>query len=170
MSCNRNNWWNNFLLTLPNGCNCQYSIYFLLIIPIFIFIYGIIVFLLNRKKPGNVSNNDIMNNKVMDIPAIGQISGWKISHYILFLIMGILFPHCDLIVITLGILWEVVEFIIGEILKHFFGENQYVDPTKEYSKKWITGSWTDIIFNVAGFYTGKLYVTWWKNYMNSKSY
>lgn len=99
---------------------------------------------------------DPLNRIVVDVPIIENCcSWWPISHFILFFIIGVLFPECDVEAITCGVLWELFEvgahYAIGK-------ERQYVrkQDAIEYSQSWWAGSFKDIFFNIAGFYLGKL--------------
>ncbi len=153
---------------LPYGCQCKFAYIILLIIPIIIVIYWI--YLLWKNKSGintasvnsvAVVNSDILNRKVGDMPYLENCcSWWPISHFLLFFILGVLFPHCDVLIIGAGIIWELLEMLMS----YFF--NRQRQPIKsesnvEYSGNWWAGSFKDIVFNIAGFYLGKWYrLTW----------
>jgi hypothetical protein len=81
---------------------------------------------------------------------------WPISHGILFFIIGILFPDCDIIAIGGGIIWELIEMLMGSVTsKQRQGVRRSAKSKIEYSKNWWAGSMKDILFNIVGFYLGK---------------
>jgi hypothetical protein len=92
----------------------------------------------------------------MDMPGIGPISWWPISHFLLFLILGFLFPDCGVFIITAGILWEIFESIMAIIQG---GPQQTVKSgsgnSVEYEFTWWAGSFKDIFMNTTGFFIGK---------------
>ncbi len=133
-----------------SNCAGSYRV-FAVIITIIIVYFFIIKQAFGYKFP----QHDYLNNIILENSVFGSISWWPISHFILFFILGILFPDCDVIVITAGILWEVVEEILGRTIG-----NDTATSMKngiQYSR-WWSGSIKDIVFNIAGFYTGKLLV------------
>lgn len=102
---------------------------------------------------------DFMNQKVIDIPFFENCcSWWPISHFVLFLILGFLFPNCVLLIITLGIVWELIEVMMGKLV---VGDKWQRQPLRqggnvEYTQDWWAGSAKDILFNIAGFGVGFL--------------
>lgn len=100
---------------------------------------------------------DPMNKIVFNAPILENCcSWWPISHFILFTIIGFLFPECDLMAIMAGIGWELTEVTVY----HAMGaERQGVkhpgSEKVEYSGSWMQGSFKDIFMNIAGFYVGK---------------
>jgi hypothetical protein len=99
---------------------------------------------------------DPLNKIVFGVPAIENCcSWWPISHFILFFIIGLLFPDCGCIAIISGILWELFEVGAHAVIGR---ERQYVrgETGVEYSQSWWAGSMKDILFNIVGFYSGKL--------------
>lgn len=73
-----------------------------------------------------------------------NISGWQISHFLTFLMVGILTPNYYLL-LYFSILWEVFEHIYGEL-----SQNKLYWTSSGYN-----GQLKDIICNVLGFYLGK---------------
>jgi len=73
-----------------------------------------------------------------------HLTGWRISHLLLHMILGIIYPDKLLLFFTLGVIWEVIEYLIGAYS----------------SDKWWGGSvWAhaqDIIANTLGFLLGIL--------------
>ena len=106
-------------------------------------------------------HRDKMNQVLFELPIIGKVSGWPLSHFVLFFFLGILFPDCDLLVLTAGVLWEIWEEFFGRyILKDRTNTPSYMSetggrPDIQYTR-WWSGSVKDIGFNIAGYYFGKL--------------
>jgi hypothetical protein len=102
---------------------------------------------------------DVLNKKIFDMPIFGErcCSYWPISHFVFYFILGLFFPQCGLIAMTLGVLWEIFETLFGRVME---GVSQNPTPTNdsanvEYNGQWMTGSLKDILFNFAGFYSAK---------------
>lgn len=79
-------------------------------------------------------------------------SGWAIGHFVLYFIIGLLYPDCGILAIGFGALWELIEVIIGS----FQEKNKNPNPNVQYANKWWAGNMIDIFINAAGFYTGAL--------------
>ncbi len=72
-----------------------------------------------------------------------RITGWSISHFLLYSIIGFVVPDFYWILL-LGVVWEVFEYTIGVIVKN-----------KNYwTSGGISGQITDLIMNVLGFIVG----------------
>lgn len=105
----------------------------------------------------NAVNGDFMNHIVFETSFLENCcSWWPISHFILFTVIGFLFPDCDLMAILAGIGWELAEvgvyYTIGEQRQ---GVRRPGSSKIQYSGSWWNGSYKDIFMNIAGFYTGK---------------
>ena len=101
-----------------------------------------------------IHNIDVMNFKVFQINALDKCcSMWPISHFILFFILGLLFPDCPIVIVA-GIFWEIVESCLAYVFKK---PRQAIRSSGnvEYSENWIAGSFKDILFNTAGFLLGR---------------
>jgi len=115
----------------------------------------------------NIPGNDFMNRMAFDLKITETLFGekccsmWPISHFILYFILGLLFPECDVLVLGLGILWEVFEGVFGTFENKLRNSGSEKVKHVEYSNSWWLGSYKDILFNFAGFYTAKflLHVT-----------
>ena len=73
-----------------------------------------------------------------------QFTGWRISHFFLHLILGALFPTRFVLFFCLGIVWEIIEYIIGIVTD---------------SSWWGESLWAhcqDVIANSVGFLVGML--------------
>jgi hypothetical protein len=104
---------------------------------------------------GKTPEDDPMNRIVVrDVPLLGSMSWWPISHFILFFFLGLFFSQCWAPALTAGVLWEIWEHIFGRyILKET--ESRLTDGNVQYGI-WWSGSMTDIFMNVAGFVAGAL--------------
>lgn len=99
------------------------------------------------------SSFDYLNTSYISIPGYEEYGGWALSHFIVYFIIGLLFPHCDYLAITISIFWEVFETVIGYIF-----QTDALIPTNEGQYKldeWDSGRVSDIAINLFGFYIGK---------------
>lgn len=113
-------------------------------------------------------NRDFLNVKLWDTKFFNIAfnenccSGWVVSHFLFNFILGVLFPNCQLAIILVGILWEVVEWSGGWLGNKFFKDKVDKLISKDskckgdYCTRWMTGSFKDIVFNIFGLYTGVL--------------
>jgi hypothetical protein len=133
-------------------CGGVYKIFAITVATIFIYW----LFLLHTNK-NSIPENDIMNRIIFEFPYLENCcSMWPLSHFILFLIIGFLFPDCDAVAIGGGVLWEMAE--VGAFYVFKSDKRQAVMKNGnriEYSQNWWMGSFKDIFFNIAGFYVGK---------------
>ena len=103
--------------------------------------------------------NDPMNRKVFTFPIFNfAVSHWPILHFILFTFMGFMFPQYWKHLITIGIVWEIIESIMKIITtkkgKKIKSKRVRIDDdTVEYTTYWDS-SFKDIIFNSAGVICG----------------
>lgn len=99
----------------------------------------------------DIVNEDPMNELLFTVDFMGGpcCSGWPLSHFMLFAVLGILYPTCGVIVNLLGILWELYEG--PPVVRH-------EDNTVEYIGQWWQGNLRDIFFNITGFLVGKFIV------------
>jgi len=73
-----------------------------------------------------------------------QLTGWRISHFFLHLVLGALFPTKFVLFFCLGIVWEIIEYLIGILTD---------------SSWWGESLWAhcqDVIANTTGFLVGML--------------
>ena len=119
-----------------------------------IIIMGIIV-----KKTGK----DIMNKTLFESKWLGKLCGengqycsWPISHFLLYLFLGIACPRIWPFLFVLGIVWEIIEWIIGSFLRKNEAEGKVskIVVKNQYNQEWVTGKWSDLIFNGAGLALG----------------
>lgn len=130
---------------------------------IFIFVFFVMVvywfYLKLAFDSKDMIHNDFMNKKVFDFPLLGNCcSFWPISHFILFFILGLLFPDCDIPIITIGILWEFFEMGLSYVIGDEIHAVRRGVKDIEYISSWWQGSTKDVVMDVAGFYLGKLII------------
>jgi hypothetical protein len=142
--------------------SCKQPIYILLSVAALIFIYFMIMMFIYKDEKIFITK-DPLNYKLFNLNMFENCcSGWPVSHFILFMILGFLYPNCWKIILLLGIIWELIE-----VSFYWFrsSDRQWVRTNNnlEYSKNWWAGSYKDIIFNCAGFGVGFLLAKLVKN-------
>ena len=115
-------------------------------IAIAIIIYGCI---LHFTKSSDFLNKKIINIELFNKPCC---SWWPVSHFILYFILGFLYPDYQFEFIMIGIGWELIEHVSSPISKLMRANNENLTDI-EYTS-WVSGSFNDIIFNIIGLYTG----------------
>lgn len=121
-----------------------------------IFLYWVFMLVIYNGRDKDLVNNDPMNYVVFTIPGINHCcSMWPISHFILFFILGLLFPEEDLLIISLGVLWELTEDVFFMIAGRGRQPLRNSKGDVQYAESWWAGSFQDIIVNTLGFYCGK---------------
>lgn len=149
---------------LPYCKECGGAYQILLVVFVMIVFY--FFFLRGAYEKKNVVHHDFMNVKLFDFPTLENCcSLWPLSHFILFFILGMLFPNCGVPLITLGVVWEGMETVFSKIGKE---DRQWVRSSKgnsskpkskvEYSENWWAGSLKDIVMNISGFICGAMLV------------
>ena len=148
--------WDKFTRKLKSKeCNGAMSV--LVTISALIGMYWVWRKIQSKQNRGSVIETDVLNKKVVDIKWLDNCcSWWPISHFVLFFFLGVLFPKCDAPVLIAGILWEGVETVLSWVSNNKNYQAMRTGDDVEYSKTWWAGSMKDIIFNFAGFYTGKV--------------
>ncbi len=152
--------WDRFTQKLRSKqCNGAMSV--LLTVAGLIGLYWIWRKVESKRNGRSVIETDILNKKIVDIDWLDNCcSWWPISHFVLFFFLGVFFPDCDVPVLLAGILWEGVETVLSWTTdnKNYQAMRTSSKIEVQYSKTWWAGSFKDIIFNFAGFYTGKILV------------
>ena len=87
-----------------------------------------------------------------------NISWWPISHFIMYVVLGIIAPEYWLLWFCIGIGWELLEWGGGKILSASGRDNlvRSRDSRTQYGDNWVAGSITDVICNGAGLGLGVL--------------
>lgn len=130
-------------------CGGVYVIFLVVIVAIFLY-YAVMSWYLKK----SMINDDLLNRKAFTFDVFpGCCSWWPVTHFVLFFIIGWFYPDCGVVAMTGGILWELVEAILGSLTppdKVNGSTNNF-----EYTKWWGM-SFKDIIANALGFYSAKL--------------
>ena len=110
-----------------------------------------------------ITGKDIMNKTLFESKWLGKLCGengqycsWPISHFLLYLFLGIACPRIWPFLFVLGIVWEIIEWIIGRFLRknEAKGKVSKIAVKNQYNQEWVTGKWSDLIFNAAGLALG----------------
>ena len=130
---------------------CWKSLYVFLIVAAAIFIYRYAILYPIFGKQKKMIKKDPLNWRVFNM---GEdcCSSWPLSHFALYCLMGYFFPCCDLLIISIGVVWELIETALSYLLD----DSEPISGKDLQYKYWWAGSFKDIMFNVLGFYTGKL--------------
>ena len=139
-------------------CKKAAGIYKVMILVIgFILIYNILL-KFSCGPTGDIMTTDPLNRILFKIPYFNSnFSGWPLTHFLCFFVLGLLFPDEDLFILGGGVLWEIFEstcfLCTGKAEYKKVGNTGEVEYTS-----WWNGSFQDIVFNTMGFYAGKLIV------------
>ena len=118
-----------------------------------IIIYFFIMKYIFKKK---ASLYDPLNKKIISIPILGKTccSYWPLSHIVAFAVFSYIWPQYIHHIFFLGIVWELVEYVLkiiltkkGEELK--FKRTRDENNNIEYTNWWGSSS-KDLIFNAIG--------------------
>lgn len=93
-----------------------------------------------------------------DIPTEPHLSGWAISHFLLYAILAYRYD-CYITLFVIGVFWELFESISGRYMKNNnidIGENRNISGYSHYKHQWVIGTYSDIIWNTLGIVTGIL--------------
>lgn len=143
-------WLNNVVSRLPYGSSCGSVYLVFLIILVILGFYWVALFTMYGYS--QVNRYDLLNHNVLTTPLSEKpLSFWPISHFLLFFLLGLLFPDCAVLIITIGVLWEVFEVIMGKLLPMAGGTAQ---GNMQYGGNWWGGNFQDIVMDIAGFFVG----------------
>lgn len=119
---------------------CKKSIYIILITGLIL----IPILFINHKLYKNNILNKVLN-KLEDKYTLfnNKMSGWLISHFILYLIIGFMCPNQFLLFLILGTIWETLEYIVVTLTGEKFWTNNS-----------ISFQYGDIIANSLGYILG----------------
>ncbi len=142
------------------GCTKRKVVAILVILLVLMLLIGIYGMTIMTFFPKKMVYKDFMNYKIFTLPGSNCCSLWPISHLVLYLILGFIFPDCWLLLFIVGALWEAMEVVGGKIPilnpQRKFKEGYGDDPDVEYSNGWWAGSFKDVIFNTIGLAMGVL--------------
>lgn len=143
--------------------SCTGAIVILVVIASLIVLRYVYLLKTNEHSERKLIHNDVMNRIVIDLSG-QRLSWWRISHFLMYFVLGFLFPQCWLFLVIVGFLWEVFEFTI----QYFAYQNrrtvdnqnrqsyrqQTASPAIDYDTVWWTGSFQDIVYNLLGLFVG----------------
>jgi VanZ family protein len=93
----------------------------------------------------------------------GEITGWVITHFILYFILGMVAPSQFSVWFTIGTLWELLEYLSGYIYKI----SGFKDKDQTFNDRWWCGSINDIIVNLFGLILG-IFVNYFFNFLKKE--
>ena len=111
----------------------------------------------------NPTQCDFMNKNAFKVGNT-NFSWWPISHFIMYLCLGFLFPNCWPILFLIGIAWEGIEFI-GGLLETKKAKKGNV----QYSQKWWAPNVADLILNILGLAMGVAFAKSIQTYKEKKA-
>ena len=144
---------------------CTDAIVILVVIASLIILRYVYLLKTNENSERKLIRNDIMNRVVVDLSG-QRLSWWRISHFLMYFVLGFLFPQCWLFLVVVGFLWELFEFAVQFFAyqdRHRFSDNDYRQhqtttattvPAIDYDTVWWTGSFQDIVYNLLGLFAG----------------
>jgi hypothetical protein len=116
----------------------------------------------------------------------GQITGWTISHFLLFLVLGIMCPNNFTFILVAGISWEILEFMLeynNKVLNNFISQlttnsdkklssdefwHYYYGKSRNssgfyWSSSGGTGQVIDVIMDLLGYITGSYIASYYNS-------
>ena len=126
-------------------------------------IYWLLLLLICGKK--STIHCDKLNYTLVDIPILGKFGGWPISHLVMFYGIGLLFPDCMLLAMTIGVLWEIIEWNVGrsDLLPRLMDSPNKSNKNMIYGEFWVVGTLQDALYNFIGFVAGMLTTRYFLN-------
>jgi hypothetical protein len=125
----------------------------LLMVVLFIFVYGAIVRLYGLP--------DVLERKVIDSPSVHNFDGWAGTHFLFWGFMGYLFPGRHVSALAISLLWEGIEdglgrnhVMVGGKRLQLVGSNEEDGETSGEGEYWYGRYVTDSFFNLAGYILG----------------
>lgn len=92
---------------------------------------------------------------------IGKVDGWMVSHFITFAFIGFYFPDTFIYAMILGVMWELIENMLGKFKPSRFKSFGFCIDDKQKLKgnfhgaSWWYGQYEDVIADAIGFIFGK---------------
>ena len=101
------------------------------------------------QKYKNRDDADILLYKFADCDGCDL---WAITHILLYIVLGYMYPDKLFILMLIGIVWEIIEVRIGKIKLQILGFDVPDDNAiiKNGQIHWFFGRVTDIAFNLSG--------------------
>jgi len=128
--------------------SCKWAFAILLLAALLIVIHFVHMKLTKK----DVIKDDFMNQGVFTVNG-NTWSWWPISHFILYFILGFFFPQCFLLLMVIGVAFEMLETFVGYLTRKK-NDSGAKAAGVEYSENWWAGSVRDIFVNALGFIAG----------------
>ncbi len=77
-----------------------------------------------------------------------------ISHFLLYYIFGIIYPKKYILIITISLLWEILEIIIVQNETLYYLTKKYWIIPEKYWNETIVNKIIDLFMNLFGYYLG----------------
>lgn len=152
-------------------CNKDKPVKILLLVASVLIVYFGVLWLMYGKN--EMANHDPLNKIIVNVTKT-CCSWWAITHILLFMIMGFMFPNCALFILLLGAMWEFTEDFLGSTGITKGKAIRGITNKVEYASSWWAGSFKDILLNTIGFFIGvwvrKSYETRRTNRLKGKNY
>ncbi len=100
---------------------------------------------------------DVLEFKLLKNNHLSNLDGWWISHFVLYLVMGYLYPYSLRLSFIIGCIWEFIEFLAGKYKPKILSSIGFCKSSKkgEKDKIWWYGKWEDVLINLLGLILGK---------------
>ena len=126
-------------------------------IKMFLICFGavIAIVLYGTFRCKSVNYKDPLTSTLIKNGPFGEsIDGWSVTHFCLFGILAFFFPRWDhlLFLMTLGILWEILESIFKD--HPFYLSRCKYNITTDSGTGWWYGKYSDILVNILGMTLG----------------
>lgn len=97
---------------------------------------------------------DPLTVKIATTPFDLVRDGWAISHFVLFAILGYMYPQVQymLFASVLGVLWEITEYSVKDT--SIFPSACVKNMISHNSRHWWYGRWQDVVMNTLGLLVG----------------
>ena len=85
--------------------------------------------------------------------------GWSISHLLFFMFLGYNFPKKFQFIMIIGIIWELLEYLVSntniKIFDFLRGVSTCKISTDTLDDHWFYSKWSDLVMNLIGFIAGR---------------
>lgn len=135
---------------------------FIILVLVALLVIAYWIFLMLTYRTVRIVKYDFLNYEVMHTSFMRPLSFWPITHFVLFFILGFLFPSCYVLVLSLGVVWEIIEVIFSKVFRTPYQtvRAEATNYSLEYHDNYWAGSFRDIIMNFAGFGLGYAFRSW----------
>ena len=137
--------------------NARFGIAILIIIGLIIVLYH--QFLRARYKNKYIEKDFLNRTHCKSDSPFDYCSGWALLHFLLYLIIGLLWPANWELWLLIGILWEILEWAYGKYSAKNNPDQKInarvdQDGNVTYREGWWAGNGKDLVANVLGLFTG----------------